>query len=106
MENRPVFRARIELSEGQGLSDLEAVTNRTEVVPVNTASTRLVPAMASMHGAVALEQAGFAVDLRGPVEDTATLLIRDDRPLAPARGFAEGPVGRGVGEQGLPERDR
>uniref|UniRef100_A0AAU3HN19 HAD family hydrolase n=1 Tax=Streptomyces sp. NBC_01393 TaxID=2903851 RepID=A0AAU3HN19_9ACTN len=106
VENRPVFWARIKLSEGQGLSALEAVANRTEVVPVQIASAGLVPAMASTHGAMALEQAGFTVDLRGPVEDAATLLIRDDRPLAPAPGFAEGPAGRGVGERGLSERDR
>ncbi|MFF3941117.1 M28 family metallopeptidase [Streptomyces phaeofaciens] len=88
VENRPVLWARIELPEGQGLPALEAVANQNEVVPVHIASARLVLAMASMRGAVALEQAGFTVDLRAPVEDTAAFLIRDDRLLAPTQGFA------------------
>ncbi|MFM9700066.1 M28 family metallopeptidase [Streptomyces europaeiscabiei] len=91
LENRPVLWARIELPEDRGLPALETVANRTEVVPVHIASARLVLAMASMRGAAALEQAGFTVDLRGPVEDTAAFLIRDDRPLTPAQGFANVP---------------
>ncbi|WP_200309066.1 M20/M25/M40 family metallo-hydrolase [Streptomyces adelaidensis] len=91
LENRPVLWARIELPENRGLSALEAVANQTEVVPVHIASARLVLAMASMRGAAALEQAGFTVDLRGPVDDTAAFLIRDDRPLTPAQGFADAP---------------
>ncbi|WP_149823524.1 M28 family metallopeptidase [Streptomyces tailanensis] len=91
LENRPVLWARIELPEDRGLPALERVANRTEVVPVHIASGRLVLAMASMRGAAALEQAGFMVDLRGPVEDTAAFLIRDDRPLTPAQGFADAP---------------
>ncbi|WP_225860354.1 HAD family hydrolase [Streptomyces triticiradicis] len=71
MEGRPVFRARIELSEGRGPLALKAVANRTEVVLVRIASARLVLAMASTSGAMALEQAGFTVDLREPVEGTA-----------------------------------
>ncbi|GAA2931072.1 MULTISPECIES: M28 family metallopeptidase [Streptomyces] len=91
LENRPVLWARIELPEDRGLPALETVANQTEVVPVHIASARLVLAMASMRGAAALEQAGFTVDLRGPVEDTAAFLIRDDRPLTPAQGFADTP---------------
>ncbi|MFH0172538.1 M20/M25/M40 family metallo-hydrolase [Streptomyces cacaoi] len=89
VENRPVLWARIGLPEGLGLSALEGAANRTEVVPVHVASARLVLAMASMRGAAVLEQAGFTVDLRGPVEDTAAFLIRDDRPLTPARSAAD-----------------
>lgn len=89
LENRPIVWARIELPEDQGLPALEAIANRTEVVPVHIASERLVLAMASMRGAAALEQAGFTVDLRGPVEETAAFLIRDDRSLPLAQGFAE-----------------
>ncbi|MFF6783600.1 M20/M25/M40 family metallo-hydrolase [Streptomyces sp. NPDC012510] len=91
LENRPVLWARIELPEDRGLPALETVANQTEVVPVHIASARLVLAMASMRGAVALEQAGFTVDLRGPVEDTAAFLIRDDRPLAPSQDLADAP---------------
>ncbi|WP_460070481.1 M28 family metallopeptidase [Streptomyces sp. YKOK-I1] len=91
LENRPVLWARIELSEGQGLPALAAVVNQTEVVPVHIASPRLVLAMTSMRGAAALEQAGFSVDLRGPLEDTAAFLIRDDRRLTPAQGLADAP---------------
>ncbi|MFE4695610.1 HAD family hydrolase [Streptomyces sp. NPDC056738] len=92
VENRPVFWARIELSEGQGLTDLEAAANRTEVVPLHVASARLVPAMASTAGATALEQAGFTVDLRHSVEEADTLPLPDDRPVAPA-GAHEAAVG-------------
>ncbi|MGW0948185.1 M20/M25/M40 family metallo-hydrolase [Streptomyces sp. NPDC002623] len=91
LENRPVLWARIELPEDLGLSALETVANQTEVVPVHIASARLVLAMASMRGAAALEQAGFTVDLRGPVEDTAAFLIRDDRIHTPAGDVADGP---------------
>ncbi|MDQ0835768.1 hypothetical protein QF032_007612 [Streptomyces achromogenes] len=89
VENRPVFWARIELPEGRGLPDLKAVADHNEVVPVHVASARLVLAMATMVGAAALEQAGFPVDLRGPVEETAAFLIRDDRPLAPDHASAD-----------------
>ncbi|MEV1067363.1 M20/M25/M40 family metallo-hydrolase [Streptomyces sp. NPDC050263] len=91
LENRPVLWARIELPEDRGLPALETAANQTEVVPVHIASARLVLAMASMRGAAALEQAGFTVDLRGPVEDTAAFLIRDDRTRDPANGVADGP---------------
>ncbi|MFD9429417.1 M28 family metallopeptidase [Streptomyces sp. NPDC060002] len=85
VENRSVHWARIVLPEGLGLPALEGVANQTEVVPVHVASARLVLAMTSTLGAVVLEQAGFTVDLRGPVEDTAAFLIRDDRPLTPVQ---------------------
>ncbi|MFD3497985.1 M28 family metallopeptidase [Streptomyces sp. NPDC058676] len=91
LENRPVLWARIELPEDRGLPALKTVANQTEVVPVHIASARLVLAMASMRGAAALEQAGFTVDLRGPVEDTTAFLIRDDRPLTPGQGFTDAP---------------
>ncbi|MDX3310746.1 M28 family metallopeptidase [Streptomyces sp. ME08-AFT2] len=89
VENRPVLWARVELPEGRGLPELTAVVNQNEVVPVHIASPRLVLAMASTLGAAALEQAGFPVDLRGPVEETAAFLIRDDRPLTPDHAFAD-----------------
>jgi hypothetical protein len=89
LENRPVLWARVELPEDRGLPALETVANQNEVVPVHIASARLVLAMASMRGVAALEQAGFAVDLRGPVEDTAAFLVRDDRPLTPGQDFAD-----------------
>lgn len=89
LENRPVLWARIELPEDQGLPALETAANQTEVVPVHIASARLVLAMATMRGAAALDQVGFTVDLRGPVEETAAFLIRDDLPLTP--GFADAP---------------
>ncbi|MER6159644.1 M28 family metallopeptidase [Streptomyces sp. NPDC001868] len=91
LENRPVLWARIELPEDRGLPALETIANRTEVVPVHIASARLVLAMASTRGAEALEQAGFTVDLRGPVDDTAAFLIRDDRPRTPGQDFADAP---------------
>ncbi|MFI6369449.1 M28 family peptidase [Streptomyces sp. NPDC050546] len=91
LENRLVLWARIELPEDRGLPALETVANQTEVVPVHIASPRLVLAMASMRGAAALERAGFAVDLRGPVEDTEAFLIRDDRPLTTGPDFADAP---------------
>ncbi|MER5194312.1 M28 family metallopeptidase [Streptomyces sp. NPDC002755] len=89
VENRPVHWVRIVLPEGLGLPALEGVANGTEVVPVHVASARLVLAMASTLGAAVLEQAGFTVDLRGPVEETAAFLIRDDRPIAAARNAAD-----------------
>ncbi|MFE2532141.1 HAD family hydrolase [Streptomyces sp. NPDC059371] len=96
VENRPVFRARIELSDGQELTALETVANRTEVVPLHVTSARLVPAMASTIGATALEQAGFTVDLRGPVEEAETPLVHDDRFLAPAPAHRATTTGPGT----------
>ncbi|MFE1285848.1 M28 family metallopeptidase [Streptomyces sp. NPDC058751] len=93
VENRAVLWARIELPEGQGLPALEAIANQTEVIPVHIASPHLVLAMVSTRGAAALEQAGFSVDLRGPVEDTAAFLVRDDRHHTPAQGLADTPAG-------------
>lgn len=84
VENRPVFWARIELSEGQGLTDLEAAANGTEVVPLHIASARLVPAMVSKLGATTLEQAGFLVDLRHSVEEADLVPVPDGRPVAAA----------------------
>ncbi|WP_031079404.1 M20/M25/M40 family metallo-hydrolase [Streptomyces sp. NRRL S-118] len=87
LENRPVFWARIELPEGHRLSRLAAVTEETEVVPVHVTSETLVLAMMTTQGAADLERAGFRVDLRAPVDDTAAFLIRDNRSL-PATGPA------------------
>ncbi|MFI0088405.1 M28 family metallopeptidase [Streptomyces bobili] len=91
MENRPAFWTRIELPEGQELPGLEAVANEAEVVPVHVASERLVLAMATTRGAQTLERAGFTVDMRGHVEDTAAFLVRDNRPLQVADAFAGTP---------------
>jgi hypothetical protein len=87
LENRPVFWTRIELPEGHRLSRLAAVAEETEVVPVHVTSETLVLAMTTTRGAAVLEDAGFRVDLRAPVDDTAAFLIRDNRPL-PAAGAA------------------
>jgi hypothetical protein len=91
MENRPAFWTRIELPEGQGLPGLEAVADEAEVVPVHVASERLVLAMATTRGVQTLERAGFTVDMRGHVEDTAAFLVRDNRPLQVADTFADIP---------------
>lgn len=91
MENRPAFWTRIELPEGQELPGLEAVANEAEVVPVHVASERLVLAMATTRGVQTLERAGFTVDMRGHVEDTAAFLVRDNRPLQVADTFADTP---------------
>ncbi|WP_406498400.1 M20/M25/M40 family metallo-hydrolase [Streptomyces sp. NBC_01604] len=91
MENRPAFWTRIELPEGQELPGLEAVANEAEVVPVHVAPERLVLAMATTRGAQTLERAGFTVDMRGHVGDTAAFLVRDNRPLQVADTFADTP---------------
>ncbi|KJK34441.1 hypothetical protein UK15_36130 [Streptomyces variegatus] len=91
MENRPAFWTRIELPEGQELPGLAAVANEAEVVPVHVASERLVLAMATTRGVHTLERAGFTVDMRGHVEDTAAFLVRDNRPLQVADTFADTP---------------
>ncbi|MFD8389351.1 HAD family hydrolase [Streptomyces sp. NPDC059680] len=71
MENRPVFRARIELPDGQGRSALTAAMNETEAVPVQVVSQRLVVAMATTRGTEVLERAGFTVEVQGGVEEMA-----------------------------------
>jgi hypothetical protein len=91
VENRPVFWARVGLPPRRGLPELEAVANEAEVVPVHVASERLVLAMATAHGTEALQRAGFVVDLRGPVQNTAAFLIRDDHPVTAAPGLAASP---------------
>ncbi|MEW2136409.1 M28 family peptidase [Streptomyces sp. NPDC005409] len=88
IENRPVFWTRIELPEGRSLAALEAVADSAEVVPVHVASPRLVLAMASALGVEALQQGGFTTDVRGPVEDTAAFLVRDDRAVPFPDAFA------------------
>jgi FMN phosphatase YigB (HAD superfamily) len=67
-EGRQVFRTRVELRDGPGLTELTAVVNETEAAVVEVVTERLVLATATMGGAEALERAGFTVDLRGPVD--------------------------------------
>ncbi|MGW2272910.1 M28 family metallopeptidase [Streptomyces yangpuensis] len=92
LENRPVLWARIGLPEGKDLSGLAAVVNATEVVPVHVASARLVLAMASTSGVEVLQQAGYAVDLQGSVDETSAFLVRDNRPLPAAEALADAPA--------------
>lgn len=91
IEGRPVFWIRIDVPVGRNLGELEAAANSAEVVPVHVPSARLVLAMATADGVKELEQAGFMVDLRSQVEETAAFLVRDDRPVPPLAGFADGP---------------
>ncbi|MFD7629878.1 M20/M25/M40 family metallo-hydrolase [Streptomyces sp. NPDC059851] len=102
VENRPVFWARIELPEDRELPDLAVVANGAEVVPAHVASERLVLAMASTSGVEALQRAGFTVDVRGNVEDTAAFLIRDNRPLPVVGTHGDAPsASRSVAEGAL-----
>lgn len=95
VEGRTVFWTRIGLSARHGLAALDAVAHTAEAVPVHVASDRLVLAMATGRGVIALEEGGFTTDLRGPVEETAAFLLRDDRPVAAPAAFAHDPaVGR------------
>ncbi|MGW7546655.1 HAD family hydrolase [Streptomyces sp. NPDC054770] len=71
MENRPVFRARIGVPGGQDQAALTAAMNRTEAVPVQVVSGRLVVAMVTTRGTEVLERAGFTVDVQGEVEELA-----------------------------------
>ncbi|MFD4503118.1 HAD family hydrolase [Streptomyces sp. NPDC058457] len=71
MENRPVFRVRIELPGDQDQSALTAAMSRTEAVPVQVVSQRLVVATATTRGTEVLESAGFTVDVQGGVEELA-----------------------------------
>ncbi|MFI7504004.1 HAD family hydrolase [Streptomyces sp. NPDC049687] len=76
MDDRPVLRTRIELPDGPGLPELTAAVNETEAVLVQTVSARLALAVVTKRGAEALEDAGFRVDLRGPVDDTAAFPVQ------------------------------
>ncbi|MFJ9413101.1 M28 family metallopeptidase [Streptomyces sp. NPDC101227] len=89
VEGRPVFWARIELPEGRSPTDLEVIANAGEIVPVHVASGHLVLVMATARGVEALEQGGFAADLRGQVEETFAFLVRDDRPVSLPQAFAD-----------------
>jgi hypothetical protein len=91
-EGRPVFWIRIGVPAGRNLGELEAAANAAEVVPVHVPSARLVLAMATVDGVQELEHAGFTVDLRSRVEETAAFLVRDDRPVPPPAAFADGPA--------------
>ncbi|SOD91384.1 HAD family hydrolase [Streptomyces sp. Ag109_G2-15] len=91
MEGRPVLRARIEVADGVGVGELTAAVNGTEAVVVEAVSERLALAMVTAQGAEMLERAGFTVDLRGPVDDTAVFPVRDDRPVSAAESRAEVP---------------
>ncbi|MEV5956669.1 HAD family hydrolase [Streptomyces sp. NPDC051987] len=84
LEDRPVFRARIGLPDGQGPSASTAAMDGTEAVPVRVVSPRLVVAMVTALGGEVLEHAGFTVTVQGPVED-----------LAAADKFAEDLLARG-----------
>ncbi|GGN80102.1 hypothetical protein GCM10011579_065300 [Streptomyces albiflavescens] len=90
-ENRPVLRSRIELTDGLGLPELTTAADETEAVVVQLVSERLALAMVTTQGAETLERAGFTVDLRGPVDDTAVFPIRDDQPVSAAESLADGP---------------
>ncbi|MFK4227963.1 hypothetical protein [Streptomyces sp. NPDC019890] len=91
MENRPLLRTRIELSDSLSLPELTAAVNETEAVVVQTVSDRPALAMATTQGTEALECAGFTVDLRGPVDDTAAFPIRDYQPVSAAESLADAP---------------
>ncbi|MFJ3306821.1 HAD family hydrolase [Streptomyces sp. NPDC086549] len=91
LENRPVLRTRIELPNGLGLPELTAAVNETEAVVVETVSERLALAMVTAQGAEALEHAGFMVDLRGPVDETVALPIRDDQSVSAAESLVDAP---------------
>ncbi|WP_089103175.1 hypothetical protein [Streptomyces hyaluromycini] len=71
MENRPVFRVRIGVPDGQDQSALTAAMDETEAVAVQVVSQRLVTAMATARGTEVLERSGFSVDVQGGVEDLA-----------------------------------
>ena len=108
IEGRPVVWIRIGLPAEQGLGDLRAVADESEVVPVHVPSPRLVLAMATTAGVQALEHAGFAVEQREPVDDTVAFLVRDDRPIPPPPDFAAGPADGGpvaFGADADPEAD-
>lgn len=92
MEGRPVFWIRIEVPGDRNLGEIEAVANSAEVIPVHVPSARLVLAMATLQGVQELEKAGFTVDLRSRVEETAAFLVRDDRQVPRLEAFAAGPV--------------
>ncbi|MFJ1967256.1 HAD family hydrolase [Streptomyces sp. NPDC087903] len=79
MENRPLFRARIDLHDGLTLPELAAAVNETEALVVQVVSDRLAHATVTEQGAEALERAGFTVDLRGPADDTVAFTVRDDQ---------------------------
>ncbi|MER6474203.1 HAD family hydrolase [Streptomyces collinus] len=82
-QNRPVLRARVELPAGRDLSELATVMNGTEAVVVQTVSERLVLALVTTAGTQALEQAGFTVEPRGPVDATEAF-PGSEEPLADA----------------------
>ncbi|UYQ66253.1 M28 family metallopeptidase [Streptomyces peucetius] len=89
VEGRPVYWARMEAPQDRAPAGPEAVADLDEVVPVHVASDRLVLAMATARGVRAVEQSGFAVDLRGHVEETSAFLVRDDRPVSVPEAFAQ-----------------
>ncbi|TVZ77330.1 hypothetical protein FB157_13965 [Streptomyces sp. BK340] len=91
MENRPVFRARTELPDGLGLQELTAAVDESEAVVMQVVSERLALVMVTAQGAGTLTRAGFPVDVRGPVDDTAAFPVRDDKPVSAAETLADAP---------------
>lgn len=89
-DGRPAFWIRIDLPAGRRLAELEMIANSTEVVPVHVPSDRLVLAMGTLHGVQELEHAGFVVDVRNGVGETAAFLVRDDRPVPRTEVFSGG----------------
>lgn len=99
-EGRPALWIRIDVPEGRNLAELGLIADSAEVVPVHVASDRLVLAMATLHGVQEIEHAGFLVDVRTDVGDTAAFLMRDNRPVPRIEGFAGGPPeGRAQAEE-------
>ncbi|MFF5146941.1 HAD family hydrolase [Streptomyces sp. NPDC013157] len=90
MEDRPVFRARIGLPDGQEPPALTAAMDGTEAVPVQAVSQRLVVAMVTALGGEALERAGFTVAVQGPVEELAGAEKFADDLLARGEAVFEG----------------
>jgi peptidase M28-like protein len=88
-EGRPALWVRITVPAGRTIADLDAAVRGIEVVPVHAGSETLVLAMATAAGVDDLEQAGFAVERKSPVDETSALLMRDDRPLP--SGFVGSP---------------
>jgi hypothetical protein len=95
-EDRPVLRARIEIRAGQDLRSLTAAMDETEAVPAEVVSERLVLAMVTTRGVDALQGAGFTVDVRGPVEETARAdAEQDDAERQATEKFVDDLLARG-----------
>ncbi|MFJ9818517.1 HAD family hydrolase [Streptomyces sp. NPDC101151] len=91
MESRPVHRSRIELPEDLGPAELATAVDETEAVVVQIVSERLALVMVTTRGAEALERAGFGVQVRGRVDDTTAVPVRDGRPASVPDALADAP---------------